>query len=114
MANDNLRLWITHNLVYRINDFDLDAIYKGWLGYCHDCGLEDKDIMEKASMKKRLAELAAEGNPIIAHRGIGDAMRYRKIEARPEPIETNSVLSDLGKRVMKAWSKRTKVVNKWS
>ena len=124
MASAKLRTWITHNITYREGDCKLDAIHGRWHLYCsNDCLVHDDFIMSRESMKKRLGELAREDNPVIEIIGkVGSAkdggVKYRKIERRPEsrpkPIETRSVLSDLGKRVFDAMNKGRKImVSRW-
>ena len=124
MASAKLRTWITHNLTYGEADCTLDEIHSRWHGYCcHNCLIDDDLIMSRESMKKRLSELAREENPVIARIGkvgsmIQDDLKYRKIDYRPEPrpkpIETRSVLSDLGKRVFDAMNKGRKImVSRW-
>ncbi len=97
---DWIRTKIKHNIHY-----SLDLIYREWVENMHDKGSDEKFIMCKESMRKRLAELAKEDNPCIGMRKCitNDKNVYFKKEERIVPVKTNRWLSKLGQKAMKLY-----------
>lgn len=77
--NNRLKVWLQHNLRYG-HHYTVETIYREWVGYMQDCGTDEKFIMNRDSMVKRLAELGREESPCISLRKVKDGHLYLKVE----------------------------------
>lgn len=97
-----LKVWLKHNMRYS-HHYTLASLYRDYQNYMLECGSDEKFIMCKDSMRRRLSDLAREDNPCIGRRKAADKNVYFKKEERIVPIKTNYLLSELGQRAMKLY-----------
>ncbi len=106
---NSLKTWLKHNMCYNIH-YSLDNIYLSYVENMYSKGSDERFIMLKASLKKRLVELSREDNPCIGIRKNKDKKKtvYFKREERIEPVKTNHLLSTLGQKAMRLYPDKMK------